>query len=420
MQSATPKSPSAANPRLRRLITLLLAALVLCSAAYYLRAVATGELDRKLLAKMSDDQVASRAGQEKPEFEALMEWAKRLEEKGRIPEAQRVYGRAVELRSTEARAWSGWSRTSYSAGDWAQAEKILDRAIALWPKDPELLIVRAALYASTGRRTAARDDLRAALKSDPENAPGWQALGDLQFDANDPKEAAESYGEALQRMPSGYLRYRLGACLTRMGKPQEALKLIRVALAEDPSDVEARYYLGEALAAMGTDDERAQALREFNRVVTFTQDKGRPWIRVAEVWLREGNTGDAGQALERAVDANPNDIEAVRKLIEVYKKDNRRAEAARFERELARLAVLEKRKKALEVEMEAGRDLPANLAKHARIVYALGNLQGAREDMVAAVNLQPDNATLRKDLKELEAMMKRPPSPHGGRLAEPH
>jgi tetratricopeptide (TPR) repeat protein len=419
VQSVSTKPHSTPNPRSRRWITLVLSALVLCSAAYYFRTVATGELDRKLLAKLSDDQVAQRAGQQKPEFEAVMEWAKRLEVAGKTEEARRVYGRAVELRSTEVRAWSGWSRATYSSGDWGESERILDHAIPLWPKNPDLLLVRAALYASTGRSRAAREDLQVALQSLPDNAPAWQSLGDLQFEAEDFKGAEASYGKAMRLAPSTYLNFRHGACLTRVGKPKDALKEINAALTQDPSDVEARYYLGEALAATGTDDERAQALREFNRAVTFSPDKARPWVRVAEIWMREGNYGDAGQALERAVDSNPSNLEAVRKLVEVYKKDGRHAEADRFERELKRLEKLEQRKQALEVELEAGRNVSANLAKHARLNYAFGDLKGAHDDMIGAVNLEPKNATFRKDLKELEVIMKRRPSPFGGGMAEP-
>jgi tetratricopeptide (TPR) repeat protein len=403
------------------MVTLILAALVLCTAAYYFRTVATGELDRKLLAKMTDEQVAQRAGESKPEFEAVMEWGRRLETAAKLEEAQRVYGRAVELRPEVARAWSSWGRVTFATGDWKEAERILDRTVELFPDHPEGRFVRAALYGETERPEKAAEDLRIGLKRESKNAPGWRSLGDLEFEAKRWQVAADCYRKGLALEPkSVYLRRQLGACLTRLKQPKAALELIQSALKDNPADMEARYELALALVERGSDDDRAQALKEFNRVVTFSSDKSRPWVRVAEVWVREGNTGDAAQALEHAVDANPNDLEALKKLVEVYGMDKRVPEAKRFEQDVRRVEKIEARKEALLQAIKAGENLSTNLAALAKVRVELGDLQGARENLVSAANLDLSNPVPKKELARLnEAARKAAKRRKGGAIAPP-
>ena len=73
----------------------------------------------------------------------------------------------------------------------------------------------------------------------------------------------------------------------------------------------------------------------------------------------------------------------------------------------------------LKAAIEGGKNVSANLAARARIRDLLGDRTGARDDLMAAANLQPENAALRTAATELAASANRPAARRGGKLAVP-
>lgn len=206
-----------------------------------------------------------------------------------------------------------------------------------------------------------------ALLSEPTSF-GWAYyLGLVQADQGKFDAAAASLGEALRRNPN-YLpgELNLGECLLASGKWQEAAKLYEAIVAKHPDRAEVYYGLGRVQAvrkdlngaarsfrkacdlfpnfgpahyglahtykSLGKTDLSLEqlALYEANRTSTpdardqFLDDvralKGSPpeQLGLGMELATEGKLGDAAAALEKALEANPQLVEAHVKLIALY------------------------------------------------------------------------------------------------------
>lgn len=389
-----------AGGRLRRVVALA-GGLVL--VALVVRVALTGELQRWRTSRLSAEDLATRAARADASYDVLMEWATRLMGTLHFEGAQRVFQRAADVRPTSGEAWAGWAKAAFAAGAWDQAQEILDRAVDLFPNRADLLFTRASLLSATGRPGRARRDLERGVKLDPRSADAWRALGDLQFEAKEYVAASLCYRKSMNLSNRSIpVRRNLGACLVEMGLPSEARLLLEDVLKEDPSDLEARYQLGSALAAIGTREFRSRALAELNRVSTFAPGNARPWLRVARLWVSESNLPDASQALEHAVDADPTSEEAVRLLLEVYEKLGRRTEAMRQKLRIQELEAAERTRARILRDLEDSRDVPRDLERLARFQLLRNRPEQAVSTLRAAHRLAPGDPAIRKALEELE------------------
>lgn len=125
--------------------------------------------------------------------------------------------------------------------------------------------------------------------------------GDLSFDHGRYAEAAQEYGEVTSRDPGAWwAHYRLGVCLTEMGKPEEARCQLETAQTLRPGDPRVIDALAAALLAAG--DERAL----FELVRRDAERTG-----TVEAYLRMGRYCDlvndpdsAKDAYDRAIELN--------------------------------------------------------------------------------------------------------------------
>ncbi len=125
----------------------------------------------------------------------------------------------------------------------------------------------AGLYGWMGRPDLAR----------PDGAEGWRMLGWSRFELGDWRGSAEAYGRAVELAPDNALY------LSALGEAQvmaaggaitpAAREFFRRALAADPRDVRARYYLA---AARDQDGDTRGAVEDWLRLVA--EDPSAPWV----------------------------------------------------------------------------------------------------------------------------------------------
>jgi len=388
-------------------------------AALALRLLATGELARWQARRMPQEALSSAAARPDASYALVLELARRLEADGRFREAGREYQRAAELRPTAREAWVGWGRSAYEAGDWKSATAVLGRAVEVWPGDAETRFAYAAVLGGSYRHRAARDQLREALRHDPRKAEAWQTLGDLEMALENPLGAVDAYGRVRKLDPKNReSQVRLGGALVAAGRWEDARRELEASLKEDPSDMNARYHLASALVSTGREEDRVQGLLEFSRVAAFTEDKGRVWVRLAEVSLKHGNAADAAQALEHAYDYNPYDVDALQALVRVYRQQKRLAEARRFEPELQRLQGLVARERQAQQRIGEGQDVPGNLLELGRVLMELRRPAEARAALQAAGAVGAPPAAVNQAVARLDRVVQQT-RPLVGRLTPP-
>ena len=92
------------------------------------------------------------------------------------------------------------------------------------------------------------ETLKEIVKKDPKNLPAWVELGNLYYDANQPKEAIEAYSQYLVMKPDNAdVRTDMAIMYKNLGDFNRALDEFRKAAQSDPKHVNSRYNIGIVL-----------------------------------------------------------------------------------------------------------------------------------------------------------------------------
>ena len=146
-----------------------------------------------------------------------------------------------------------------SARRYPQAMEVFNTALGIVPGNSDLLYARALVAEKLGRIDILEADIRAILKTEPDNAHALNALGFTLADQTDRFEEAYGYlKRAIEIMPDdaaiidswGWVHYRLGDY-------DKAISLLRKALSQF-DDAEISAHLGEVLWVSGNKLEAQQ------------------------------------------------------------------------------------------------------------------------------------------------------------------
>jgi Flp pilus assembly protein TadD len=194
----------------------------------------------------------------------------------------------------------------------------------------------------------------------------------------------------LRKYPGDFVALaNLGSSLQTEGHLEEAISVLRQAVAARPEDPGARNNLATALRAAGRPDE---AIAEFERVLGSRPDYADAEYNLATTLLGRGRTAEAIGHLERIVRAHPEDAAALSDLGAAYAMAGRRREAR---------AVLER-----SVRLQ-----PANAQAHFNLgllAAARGQAADAIRHFEEALRLDPDNKETAAALAEVRAAIAQP------------
>jgi len=195
----------------------------------------------------------------------IWERAKSFLENGNYEQAALGLRQVVLLQPSNTDAHLQLAITYGNLGDLERSRVHLERTVAL---DPGLVAARinlAMLLLEQQSPARALEHLERALALDPDNAEaGWllaKALmqtGDVAgaltvFDRTRPTDAVAD-GTTADQIP-GWVHNEWGRAMAQTGQPQDALAHFRAALAENPKDAQALFYLGLVLEGLGRTDE---------------------------------------------------------------------------------------------------------------------------------------------------------------------
>jgi tetratricopeptide (TPR) repeat protein len=392
--------PSSHNTARRRLWILIASGLALLGMGCVMRFIATDRIAQWRAERLPAEALAKATREANAPFPFVFEWAKRLEASARFAEAERVYSRAMEIGPTHVEAWLGFGRTAFAARDWGRSSAALGKTVEQWPDNAEARFTFAAVLASTFRVRKAIEQMKVGVKLNPDKGEAFQTLGDLEMRAEDYAAAVEAYAHAKALMPKAKrLQSRYGAALVNAGKYVQAQAELEAALKDDPSDINARFDMGRALARTGKEEDRPRAMQELNRVVEFSQNKSRAYMEAARIWLREGDRGNAIQGLEHAFDLNPYNPEILKLLAQAYADEGRQAEAQKVRKALDQAQTLLDERNRILSRLEADEEVVVNLIRLGRVDRSAHNLVEAQSAFEAASFLDPGNTDAARELK---------------------
>ncbi|MBC8124069.1 MAG: tetratricopeptide repeat protein [Gemmatimonadaceae bacterium] len=189
------------------------------------------------------------------------------------------------------------------AGQWSQAEAILQQILQVQPGHPDALLNLGVLVCQRGDTATAVDFATRATRSDPGFVEAHYTLGRFLEAQEKLDEAAASYRQALALRP-GYAEahYNLGLVLNRQGELQQAATSHRAALALVPDFAEAHNELGIILEAQG---EPAEEVACYRRALVIKPDLAEAHNNLGVLLETQGNLEEAAANCHRAIALRP-------------------------------------------------------------------------------------------------------------------
>lgn len=199
---------------------------------------------------------------------------------GRVDDAKRAFESALSKNAAYLPAATALARLDLMAGKAEAAKERFESVLKKEPKNLRALLALAELRVQTGAKTSeVVDILNRAVSAEP-NAPApYIALMKLYMAAHDVKSA-----EAVSQQ----------------------------AIASVPESTEVLDLAGQVKAANGEDN---QAMSMFSKMASLAPKSPLPYLRMAEVQLKEKNRTGARENLLKALSVRDDTIEALRALI---------------------------------------------------------------------------------------------------------
>lgn len=345
------------------------------------------------LARIQENRLSASADELRQTFEAILSLA---------PDDP------IAIAGLERLAIATNSRELLAAVDQRFAASTSDRMLAAAYRTR----LAESLEASDGER--AQREYRQALEADPESIAAARGLFRLAERRDDPEALAEAarIESRVVQSPEAAARLLVIAGLMseeRLADPEAALGDYERALELWPDHVEAAQRLLELLLAAGQGDRAADRLARAAQSAKSQERSVELWLEVARLQsdLLENIPGAIG-SLSRLLRSAPNHLAVLRRLAELYERDQQWSEAAQL---LGRVVQLAPNRDAL---LYAHLHLSALWDEHLR------EPARAMVSIKAVLSLEPDNRTALLRLAHLHEREREPEkaSEVAGRLVE--
>jgi tetratricopeptide (TPR) repeat protein len=227
-------------------------------------------------------------------------------EQGRKQEARTLLAKAVEACPGDPEARRHYAEALWSCGDRQEAQVQLEAAIKALGEDPTLRVRAARMYLESGRTELALQSAEQAIDLDPKLAGGWAARGAVMLAKGHPEQALADYHRALGYAPGDReVLSRIAELYHRGNHPDRELATLQslantYSPGEEPQQV--LYRLGAALVALGRYEDGIENL-------SIAMTRGEPTVEMlcslSEAELLAGNPARAESAAREALTMQP-------------------------------------------------------------------------------------------------------------------
>jgi Flp pilus assembly protein TadD len=146
-------------------------------------------------------------------------------------EALVEFQKAYTADSTNLDAMVGIGRCQTRRGNYVPAERVLEKALAQSPDNPQVLTLLGDVYLARDRRAEAVSHYRRAIQLDENNADAYLGLGTTLETEGDLAAAEEALQSALLHAPkNAEVMYRLGTVYLGMNEKSRARAFFEMAM----------------------------------------------------------------------------------------------------------------------------------------------------------------------------------------------
>jgi len=258
-----------------------------------------------------------------------------------LASAEANFRKAIELDASYADAHAGLCdtyrerfSTTYDMTAFESAEAACNRALALSPREPSVLISLGQLYRISGEDFRAEQNFLRAIELDDRAAAAYEGLARTYEHQNRLDDAHIAFQRAIDIQP-GYWRahMKMGSFLFRIGRSEEALSFMHEAVDLSPNNPRALTSLGSTLYMLGAFDSARdvwyrslqidptpiafsnlgtasfylqdfqQAVAMYSRAVELTPDDYQLWGALGDAYrFMPGSEADATSSYEKAIE----------------------------------------------------------------------------------------------------------------------
>jgi tetratricopeptide (TPR) repeat protein len=248
----------------------------------------------------------------RPEFpEAELQKASALIALKRVPEAEKSYRRAMELRPTWALPPASLGLLLVrTPGREREAEPLLRRALELDAKNLTAAVALAELRTRAGDAAESVILWRRVAELKPDDASLWVMLARAEVSAKDTAGALKSYGRAIEANPSE-VEARLGRAdlLIGSGEKERALEDVRALEPLSKSDWRLAIAVVDRYGLAGQKEESRRVFESLPAEAKASEEGRR--LQAALNETRCEDTPETRTALERLVASDPKNASAL-------------------------------------------------------------------------------------------------------------
>jgi tetratricopeptide (TPR) repeat protein/transglutaminase-like putative cysteine protease len=246
---------------------------------------------------------ASEAAADQEEMRKLADTGLSLEApKGHVPTAaEMAWGLPSSNSTADDDVKSGFMLSARREYDDAIAD--YDAALALDSRNAMALALRGQTYLQMGDQSRARTDIDAALMADPHSWAALDGRGSLAFAAGDNAGAIAAFSDAINGNPRNDLALPMRAeAYWRIGRKDLALADYAEVIRRHPNAVGYYWYRAVLLRQQGN---AAESLRQAQLVTAANPRSPGAYFMAATIYLSQNKVTEAAAAFDRAMTVAP-------------------------------------------------------------------------------------------------------------------
>ena len=257
---------------------------------------------------------------EHPDFELLkFDLAKRHLSKQHYAEADAIYNKLIMDHGFEKygfQARQEYAKSFLAQGNTEKALTLLDEILEEEPNDNNVLFLKGKVTLRKDNATEAVSLFRQVLRNQPNNANVHQLLASALNRTGSPDVAREHMEKAVSLDPKNTnRRIQLAGLLGKTGKHKQALDLLDAALKETPDDLNILKAKSSIQAAKG---DKTGVENTLNAIRERHPELAQADFKLGQLFLSGKEFSKAGGAFKKALDKQPDYVEALAGLLDVY------------------------------------------------------------------------------------------------------
>jgi len=260
---------------------------------------------------------------------------------------------------------------------------LLEEPTALEPR-----LKLAAAHFEVGNHQEAIRTYQTATALHPDVPALYHNLGGLYMQMGQFPEAVKAFQRLIQLDDTdAEAHLNLGWLHARLRKFADARTYLQIAIQKDKTLTSAYYGLAEVYVQQR---QFAEAIAVYRQLAETNPNDATPWVRLGVLYLNQQQVPDAITAFTQAIAVDENSADAHNNLAWLY---------ATQGKELGRAVELAERAVTLDAN-------PSRLDTLAFVYYRHGAYPEAKQAILRAIDLAPDNAAYKTRLNEIRQAMK--------------